>query len=159
MKKILKFTEIAPKIKKEIKHLSYADRSMISSRSRNDLFEYYNSTLEINADFNLDFKEYNYEKEARGIMIDGDLIVNGDIINSDLESGKTLIVKGNVYANNLILGGGVIHIYSKANIKLFCTSTYNHGSAYIKYLTCKIFINNGHHTIIDRINTKLAFNK
>ncbi len=81
MKKILKFAEIAPKIKKEIKHLSYADRSRISSQSRNDLFEYYNSTLEINADFNLDFKEYNYEKEARGIIIDGDLIVNGDIIN------------------------------------------------------------------------------
>jgi hypothetical protein len=149
MKKI-KYSEIESKIQKDLKLIPY--------RGHGDSFEFHESTLEIKGDFSLDNTDYVSNKDAiRGYIIDGDLIVKGNIINSDTEQGQVLIVKGNVKANNLIHGGGKIYFYSNADIKLFCTSTYNSGKTYIKSLSCKIFINDEHNTVIHHLKSDIVF--
>jgi hypothetical protein len=150
MKKILKYSEIRSKIKSKL-----AVESFYAGKD----FEYYDATLEVEGDFTLDDLSHYERKENSicGFFIDGDLVVNGNIINHDEEFGQLLFVTGNVYAKNIIAGGGELHFYGKTYIKYFYLSRYGHGNSYLKNLNCKVAITSDHATSIEKLNCQVAF--
>jgi hypothetical protein len=150
MKKIIKYSEIKSKIKQEIKY---------DFLCQDNNFEYFDGTLEIKGDFTLDdIQFYNSKNNICGFFIDGDLVVNGNIINYDEEFGQTLIVTGNVYANNIIAGGGELYFYEKTFIKYFYLARYGHGNAYLDNMSCKIaIVADEHGTSVNKLNCKVAF--
>lgn len=150
MKKILKYSEIKSKIKWELAVENFYDDKD---------FEYYDTTLEIEGDFTLDDLSYFERKENSicGFFINGDLIVNGNIINYDEEFGQSLFVTGNVYANNIIGGGGQLQFYGKTFIKYFYLAWYGHGDAYLDNVDCKIAIVSDHATSMKKLNCQVAF--
>lgn len=151
MKKILKYSEIRSKIKSKL---------VVESFYSGKNFEYYDNTLEIDGDFTLDDLSHYERKENSmcGFFIDGDFIVKGNIINYDEEFGQCLFVTGNVYANNIIAGGGELHFYGKTFIKYFYLSHYGHGNAYLDYMSCKIaIVKDEHGTSVNKINCEAAF--
>lgn len=150
MKKILKYSEIRSKIK-----WTLAVESFYDGKS----FEYYDTTLEIEGDFTLDDLSHYEHKENSvcGFFINGDLVVSGNIINYDEEFGQSLFVAGNVYANNIIAGGGELHFYGKTYLKYFYLSRYGHGHSCLKNLNCKVAITSDHATSIEKLNCQVAF--
>ena len=150
MKKILKYSEIKSKIKRKL-----ATQSFYSDQD----FEYYDTTLEIKGDLTLDdSSHYERKKDSIcGFFIDGDLVVDGNIINYDSEFGQCLFVTGDVYANNIIVGGGQLQFYGKTYIKYFYLSRYGHGDAYFKKLRCKVAITSDHATSIEKLSSQAAF--
>ncbi len=63
--------------------------------------------------------------ERDELVIDGDLIVDGSILNADADDGRALHVNGNLRARNLIAGGARVTIDGDAHVDglLYC-----HGS-------------------------------
>jgi hypothetical protein len=81
----------------------------------------------------------------RGLIVNGNLTVNGSIINSDSDSGPFLYVIGNVRANNLISGGAFMYVCGDADINGVAYGHYNDGFINIKgNLSCPVFINDDH---------------
>jgi hypothetical protein len=97
-------------------------------------------SLNIAAD---DSIEQNYG--VRGIIVTGDLTVNGSIINSNGNRGAFLYVLGDLKAKNLIGGGAYLSISNNAIIEGITYGHYNDGQIDITGdLSCPIFINEDH---------------
>ncbi|NEW06841.1 hypothetical protein GK047_12555 [Paenibacillus sp. SYP-B3998] len=80
-----------------------------------------------------------------GLVIDGQLTVNGSIINSNLDWGPYLIVKGNCHAQNIVSGGAYIRIDGDATVEEAVYGSYNHGELTVGgKLETKIYINEDH---------------
>ena len=152
MKKILKYSDIKSKIKHKLTFDDfYYDKD----------FEYYDTTLELDGNFSLDnLDHYERKKDSIcGFFIDGDLVINGNIINYDEEFGQCLFVTGDVYANNIIAGGGQLQFYGKTFIKYFYLAWYGHGNAYLDNVDCKIAIVSDHATSMEKLNCQVAFSE
>ncbi|MEM9028140.1 MAG: DUF4116 domain-containing protein [Pseudomonadota bacterium] len=86
--------------------------------------------LHLAGDLRLDF-EHGWN-DSEGLIVDGDLTVDGNIINEAYESGAFLYVTGNVQAKNLVAGGACIVIDGQADIEELVYAHYNDGSLTIK---------------------------
>jgi hypothetical protein len=81
----------------------------------------------------------------RGVIITGNLTVNGSIVNSDMNGGPFLLMTGNVAAHNLVAGGAHMVIKGNANVRDVAYGHYNDGSIQINGdLSAPIFINEDH---------------
>jgi hypothetical protein len=84
-----------------------------------------------------------------GLVILGNLIIKGSIINAEGDSGPFLIVKGDVKADNLVCGGSFIRIDGNADIAEVVFGHYNHGELDIRGLFgARILINDDHNISI-----------
>jgi hypothetical protein len=134
-------------------------------RFDNSIFIYHEGDAIIDGNLLLDFKQgwvtsdkswrhnFNIAEDASlehdyriaGIIVTGNLVVNGSIINSNGNSGAFLDVLGDVKAHNLIGGGSYISIYGNANIDEIAYGHYNDGQIDISGdLICPVFINEDH---------------
>lgn len=68
-----------------------------------------------------------YDQEIHGYIIDGNLRVNGNIINEEGDYGPCLYVKGNVECRSLLIGGSPTHIESNVTAEEVIMLHYNHG--------------------------------
>jgi len=88
-----------------------------------------------------------YEEEIYTILVKGDLVVTGNIINDNGDIGSSLFVLGKTTSTNLIAGGSIISL-NKATIKDFTIGFYNDGYLSIKSLSTDILLSFDHHTTI-----------
>lgn len=84
-------------------------------------------------------------KQTTGLIVDGDLIVDGSVINKLMEGGPFLFVTGNIKARNLIGGGAEIVIKKDALIEEFIWGHYNDGILSIRGdANCPIIVCDDH---------------
>jgi len=108
-----------------------------------DKVRFYEKSATINGDLSLDFNdEENEDSPAyfKGIVVEGDLTVKGNITNFEDDFGKFLDIKGNLYANNIIIGGSELKVNDKITAQTFVVQTYNHGEIIAKSIKCPILV-------------------
>ncbi|MDP9765156.1 hypothetical protein [Deinococcus enclensis] len=66
------------------------------------------------------------------LVVFGDLILDGGLLNTDMDGGPVLLVQGNVKARNLISGGSDIIVMGNADISDVVFANYNHGYLEVK---------------------------
>jgi len=101
-------------------------------------------SLKIKGDLDLN---HLYTEEIYTILVKGNLVVTGNIINDNGNIGSSLFVLGKTTSTNLIAGGSIISL-NKAVIKDFTIGFYNDGYLSIKSLSSDILLNFDHHTTI-----------
>ena len=133
---------------------------------KNYLFLVADGDLEINDDLQLDYEDNTWASDSiawrnqlniaddenlkhnygiRGVIVTGNLTVNGSIKNTDMSSGAFLLVMGNVTAHNLVSGGTYMQINGNANIRGYAYGHYNDGSITIDGdLNTPVFISEDH---------------
>jgi hypothetical protein len=97
----------------------------------------FDDNLHLNDDLNLDWGAFETlgganPHEVKGVIIMGDLVIEGDLLNTDIDSGPLLLVRGNLVANNLRSGGGTIIVGHDASIRDIVFGNYNHGELIIQ---------------------------
>jgi hypothetical protein len=70
--------------------------------------------------------------EAHGLIIMGDLRIEGDLLNTDIDDGPLLLIRGNLVANNLYSGGSTIIVGRDASIRDIVFGSYNHGELIVR---------------------------
>ncbi len=97
-------------------------------------FLLYTSTTVLD-ELDLDTEEY------MGIIVAGDLQINGSIINENTDGACSLIVLGNLRAKNVCVGGQTIYITGYIAVEEMLMGIYNHGELYGKsYVWCPAVI-------------------
>jgi len=97
-------------------------------------FLLYTGTTVLN-ELDLDTEEY------MGIIVTGDLQINGSIINENTDGACSLIVLGNLRAKNVCVGGQIIYITGYIAVEEMLMGIYNHGELYGKsYVWCPAVI-------------------
>lgn len=80
-----------------------------------------------------------------GILVLGDLVIDGALINADIDSGPFLVVQGNLTARAVASGGASIIVRGSANVAECVVGTYNHGGLNIgQRLRTTLFIRDDH---------------
>ena len=62
-----------------------------------------------------------------GIVVNGDLIVKGNILNENTDGACSLVVLGNLKAKNIIVGGQLIYVTGYVAVDELLMGIYNHG--------------------------------
>lgn len=135
------------------------------NRFDNDIFIYHEGDAIIDSNLLLDFEQgwitsdktwrhnLNIAEDASleqnyriaGIIVVGNLVVNGSIINSNGDTGAFLDVLGDMKAKNLIGGGSYLSIYGNVNIVGVAYGHYNGGQiSILGGLACPVFIKEDH---------------
>lgn len=113
----------------------------------NDLFvekaSVYKGDVVVDGDLTADF----FEGDVDFALIDGNLIVNGDI-NPDEETFPNLLILGNLSGNNLQNGEELVAISGNLNIKNMIYATYNSGGLKVDGKTTAQFLINHDHWLI-----------
>jgi len=104
----------------------------------------YEQSLTVKGDLNLDLD--NSTLGCVGIVVQGNLVVEGNIVNYG-DGGVNLCVEGNTEANNLIASDAYINL-SMAHFKYFTIADYNHGLLQIDTLKTQFMLNSDHDTRI-----------
>lgn len=114
--------------------------------------------LRISGDLVLDFDdqmrqgEINYDpiwQNHQGLIITGDLCVEGNVINANSDYGAFLFVGGNLKSKNLIGGGSDIVVMGNADIQELVLGHYNDGALHINGRTsAQLVISDDHDTVI-----------
>ena len=91
--------------------------------------------------FNLENGE---DYENYGIVVLGNLKVNGSVVNKTGEGGPMLYVKGNLEADNLIAGGAYIEVKGTTTVKHYVYGHYNDGIARLDDIVAKAVFNSDH---------------
>src|SRR5690606_35782198 len=78
---------------------------------------------------NLDLHDLK-EEDGLGIIIDGDLHVDGAVVSRD-ESAAFLLVTGNVTAESVTSGGPDIAVLGDLTAEKYVLGTYNHGYLHV----------------------------
>ena len=68
------------------------------------------------------------DEGADGLIVEGDLVIDGALVNRDSDNGPCLVVTGNVRAKNVIAGGAEIVILGELIVENVIFGFYNHGS-------------------------------
>ncbi|WP_426445375.1 hypothetical protein ACP26L_18890 [Paenibacillus sp. S-38] len=92
-----------------------------------------NGPLVLNQHLPLDWEELEHlapegNWELNGLVVLGDLTIEGNVLNTNMDSGPLLLVQGNVTARNILSGGSEIYINGDAHIRDAVYGYYNHGS-------------------------------
>ncbi|MDP9766046.1 MULTISPECIES: hypothetical protein [Deinococcus] len=93
--------------------------------------------LVLDGDLRLDWGELNALApegtwDLNVLVVFGDLILDGGLLNTDMDGGPVLLVQGNVKARNLISGGSDIIVMGNADISDVVFANYNHGYLEVK---------------------------
>jgi len=120
---------MAELMKYEKTTLSDLDSSLYSSLEG----DHYESVIYIDGNINLEslFLDEMHEY-TNGIIINGDLKVDGGIENYFPDYGPFLIVTGNVLADYVIGAGSEIYLKGESYVQTFTTGYYNHGSVSLR---------------------------
>lgn len=86
-------------------------------------FLYYNGHTTLDA-IDLDDPDYF------GIIVNGNLTVNGNITNENTDGACSLIVLGNLQAKNVVVGGQLLYITGYVKVEEVLMGIYNHGEFY-----------------------------
>jgi len=146
------------------------DFNAVTSNDSN--FIIYNGDVSIKGDFSLDIEdgelgEWEVDKACQqwceafglktdlkdthivGVIVDGNLNIDGSLFNFDDEKGALLFVTGNLTAKNIRAGGSLIHIVGNANIEECVYSCYNDGAMRIYGdLTTTVYVCDDHMTAV-----------
>ncbi|TYP73337.1 hypothetical protein [Paenibacillus methanolicus] len=92
-----------------------------------------NGPLVLNRHLPLDWEELERlapegDRDIHGLVVLGDLTIEGNVLNTNMDSGPLLLVQGNVIARNILAGGSEIFINGDAHIREAVYGYYNHGS-------------------------------
>lgn len=91
--------------------------------------------------------------DVTGYIIDGNLAVNGNIVNEEGDYGPTFYVKGNVTCRSLLIGGSPTHITGNVTAEEVIMLHYNHGWMKCPGLfTAPVMIVEDYHFIPDHKN-------
>lgn len=83
--------------------------------------------------------------KAQGLVVDGNLTVNGSILNTNEDGGPTLVVTGKTTARSLLAGGAFINFRGPAQFSEAIHSQYNHGELYFEGpVKAPLLINSDH---------------
>lgn len=116
---IVNFEEIKPLVQ----HLpaKYEDYPFaMAEKMPESKFLLYNGTTVLDA-LDLDIPDYF------GIVVIGDLIVQGNIMNEETDGACSLLVLGNLKAKNVIVGGQLIYVTGYVAVQELLMGIYNHG--------------------------------
>lgn len=103
-----------------------------------------------------------YEKEEPldiyGIIVLGDLDVKGSVLNICSDGGPSLLIDGNLSANNLLSGGAIISINGKGYIPGCTYGYYNHGELNIEEsLSTTLYIQEDHYMNVTKNKANFMF--
>ncbi|OHT46775.1 polymer-forming cytoskeletal protein [Flavobacterium tructae] len=108
---------------------------------------------------NLPLKEME-DLRIEGVLINGNLSVNGTIINAEGDYGPYVLIKGDVSCQSMLLGGSYVEIEGNVTAKEVVMTSYNHGN--FKCSGCieaPVFIVEDHYTTVaDRKNDLFYYN-
>jgi|GEM_PF-6631823 len=115
----------------------------------------YDEDVALDGDLNLDTARDDGERGASVYLCD--LNVNGNILNSNTDGGRALVVKGKLTAHNLVGGGACIRL-AEAEISGVVLGHYNHGTLYGDELKALMLISDDHDTWFRKEDVALSFN-
>lgn len=100
------------------------------------------------------------EIRIEGVLINGNLSVNGSIINAEGDYGPYVFINGNIICQSLLLGGANVEIKGNIEAKEVVMTYYNHGSFNCTGLIdSPVFIVNDHNTTFaERKNNLFYYN-
>jgi hypothetical protein len=107
--------------------------------------DWYKNLIYIEGDLSL--KTLDLDKLGEvcdGLVVNGNLTVEGGIYNLEGDYGPALVVSGNVLADCLICGGSEICLHGDTQIYGFIVAHYNHGMLLVIKTKALVGINNGH---------------
>lgn len=107
-------------------------------------FIYVDGDLVLNGDLDLD----ELHEHADGIVINGNLQLNGGICNLEGDYGIALIVSGDVLADYVVGGGSEIYLLGHTDVHSFVVGHYNHGILEINDINVAVEVNSDHHSVI-----------
>lgn len=82
---------------------------------------------------------------AEGVLVTGNLELEGSVINTNSNVGGFLVVTGSLKAKNIVAGGSEVYVLKGATIENVILGHYNDGSLYITGKTkARVIINEGH---------------
>lgn len=80
-----------------------------------------------------------------GVIVDGDLKVNGSILNMNYDGGPALVVTGETQAHSLLAGGSFMRFAGKADFSEAIYADYNHGeTVFSGPVSAKILVSSDH---------------
>jgi len=83
-------------------------------------FLFYNGTTVLE-ELDLDDPDYF------GVVVAGDLIVKGNILNENTDGACSLVVLGNLKAKNIVVGGQLVYVTGYVAVEELLMGIYNHG--------------------------------
>ncbi len=89
----------------------------------------------VDGDFECDRIDLEYDafaktygqKNSSGLVVSGDLKVNGAIINHDKDDGPRLMVGGSLTCNDVVLSGAIVVVQEQLTVLNTLVGVYNHG--------------------------------
>lgn len=119
-------------------------------------FYVYEGDLRLDKDFILDTDELadaSPDKWICGYIINGDLIVNGSVLNEEGDYGPTLLVTGNVVCRHFLIGGSAVNVEGDITAEEVVMLHYNHGwMACGGFIKAPVFIADDFHFVPERKN-------
>ncbi|MCP4131884.1 MAG: WGR domain-containing protein [bacterium] len=114
----------------------------------------YDGNVLIPGNLNLDYEGgdevFGIRGEETGIIVKGDLAVEGIISNYEWDFGPFLLVLGNLKAENILTGGSEIWITGNADIKNAVFTYYNHGLLTVEgNIKAKVIVCSDHFTSLN----------
>jgi len=77
------------------------------------------------------FDEMDLDAREFAVVIKGNLTVQGNITNSNTDGATSLIVLGNLHAQNIAVGGQTFHVRGNLTAEGILCGSYNHGDMYV----------------------------
>jgi len=109
----------------------------------NNKIRIYQGNATINGDLNLEYFDDENKSSSDyfiGVVVEGDLHVNGNVINFEDDYGKFLQVGGSLFVNNLLIGGSRVDVKNKIVSKYFIRQNYNHGEIFAKEMFAPVLL-------------------
>jgi hypothetical protein len=142
--------EAKPDLQADIERTNPDWREGVRRRHPMRYVRYYAGNGTIADDIDLD--ELFCNENVAGIVLDGDLTIEGTIFNWEIDTRATfLVVGGSLTCQNIVAGCADIVVRRDAHVANAVVATYNHGRLEIcgdAYAEC--FIVDDHHTYVGR---------
>jgi hypothetical protein len=86
------------------------------------------ANTEINGDLSLDENaDWNSSQDITAIVVEGDLTIHGDLLNTNLNDGSMLFVAGTLKARNVVKGGASLLVLGDLQASGLVIGEYNDG--------------------------------
>lgn len=86
----------------------------------------------LSGDLELDWDSDWVQREIAGVVCEGDLTVDGDVLNRNLDNGPLLFVGGTLRVRNLIKSGSPVIVLGDVEASGLVIGEYNHGTIHIR---------------------------
>jgi len=135
----------------------YEDEGDFNALIEPDSYFYvHEGNLRVDEDFILDTDELadaSPDKWICGYIINGDLIVNGSVLNEEGDYGPALLVTGNVACRHFLIGGSAVTVEGNITAEEVVMLHYNHGwMACGGMIKAPVFIADDFHFVPERKN-------